>query len=414
MRMAQILLQRTPSAQDTLAQMRLDARFDVGDDPLAQEPVPDLSAALGIRAPVALPTVPKVFLSNDCAFNCAYCTCRHSKDCRRYCMQPRELAALAVQGARAGGRGIFLTSAIYKSPDYTQELIIETLRAIRFQQEFHGYVHAKVMPGADPRLIQEAGRYANRLSVNIEVAQAAGYERVAKQKNRDNILRPMGDIASLIEAAGRERRTFASSQTTQLMAGSVGEDDRTIMTLTSAMYRKYRLKRVYYTAFTYEHQAAGYDLPYTATPAWRAKRLYQADRLLALYGFSPDDVTPEEQPFLQEDIDPKAAWALRNLHRFPVEVNTAEQEMLLRVPGLGVTFVRRILEARRTCRVTHAVLGQLGVSLRKSAFFITCGGVYRAPAALESQRLHRLLSDGPGVQLSMEDFARRGEGGYIC
>lgn len=182
------------------------------------------------------------------------------------------------------------------------------------------------MPGTDPLLIEKAGRYADRLSVNIEVAKSEGYARIAKQKNKDNILSPMETISRLIRAAKEEKSrikpAFATSQTTQLMAGSTGEDDRTILTLSSALYRKYRLGRVYYTAFQYRHPAAGYELPLVSTPLWRVGRLYQADRLLQLYGFTPDEIAPGGHPNLALDLDPKTDWALRNPQLFPSKSTT--------------------------------------------------------------------------------------------
>lgn len=268
---------------------------------------------------------------------------------------------------------------------------------MREQHGYQGFIHAKVMPGADPLLIDKTGRYANRLSVNIEVAQSSGYERIAKQKNKTNILGPMGSISEQIQGAKYERRKFATTQTTQLMAGSTGEEDRTIMTLSEALYRKYRLKRVYYTAFQYRHEAKGYeneDLQLTKTPYWRMARLYQADRLLQLYGFTPEDVTPENEPNLSEDIDPKAAWALRHMDLYPVEVNTADYETLIRVPGIGITYAKRIIEARRHCTVTHSLLKRMRVSLKRSIYFITCNGQYMGGSILDSPDVRSVLRTG--------------------
>jgi len=382
---------------EKLEQMREDARYDVSDDDSAC--IPDLSAIkTSIKCKAAPPKVPKVFLANDCIFNCAYCNCRSSNECkRRYVMTPRDLADISVREAMQSRRGIFITSAIYKNPDYTEELIIETLKIIRNQHQFGGYEHAKIMPGADPKLIREAGKYADRLSVNIEVARSEGYLRIAKQKNKNNILTPMLQISEMIaenrSVSGWGRPRFATSQTTQLMAGSTGEDDRTILQLSSALYRKYGLKRVYYTAFHYEQPAAGYDLPFTATPAWRMSRLYQADRLMQLYGFMPDEIVPENAPCLVEDLDPKAAFALRNLHLFPVEVNTADYENLLRVPGIGIVYAKRIVEARHHCTVTFDVLRKIGVSLKRCRFFLLCNGKSAEAIDLDPVSLRSLLSD---------------------
>ena len=358
-------------------------------------------AACGAAEVVTTSSVPKVFLSNDCAFNCAYCGCRKSFEAKeRYSTAPRELAEIAYAQINKGSPGVFITSAVFKAPDYTQELIIETMRILREEMRYGGYLHAKVMPGADPLLIRRTGLYANRLSVNIEVAKSEGYALIAKNKSKDNILRPMGDISGLVRAAAEERRIYrrsqfaAASHTTQLMAGSLGEDDGTILRLTHALYKKYSLGRIYYTSYQYRYTARGYEgLPLVNTPAWRMHRLYQADRLMQLYGYSIGDIVPDENEFmLEQNYDPKAAWALRNMHFFPVEVNTADREALLRVPGIGVVGAERILAARRGGRLSFDALKALGVSLKRSRHFITCGGKFSGSSS--ERELRFALSNG--------------------
>lgn len=381
-----------------LARMAADAQYDVADErgsDLRCIPDPGALTANGARI-FRTGSVPKVFLSNDCRFNCAYCGCRCTRDQPRYDQEPMELARIALAAARQNGRGVFISSAICRSADYTQERIAETVRCLRRTLGYPGYIHAKVMPGADPGLIALTGRYADRLSVNIEVAQSAGYQQIAKQKNRDNILTPMGEISRQIREARGEGRGFATSQTTQLMAGSTQESDRTILTLAQALYRKYRLKRVYYTAFHYEHPAQGYDLPPAVTPAWRTRRLYQADRLLALYGFAPEELATGAQPNLREDLDPKVQWALWNLDRFPLEINRASYEELLRVPGIGIVYARRILQARRWGALSPDGLAHLSIPLTRCAYFVTCGGRYLGGRWLDRPAaLARRLADPP-------------------
>lgn len=402
--MANIWIPRQLDTEEKLALMEEDARFEVAGDLDAESTA--LHCAAEVKAPRGAAKVPKIYLASKCIFNCAYCGCRCGREERsNYCNTPRELAELAVSSALENGHGVFVSSAIYKNADYTQELLAESVRIMRQELQYGGYIHAKVMPGADPLLIEKTGKYANRLSVNIEVAHSAGYSRIAKQKNRTNILTPMGDISHLVQGARLERRRFATSQTTQLMAGSTGEDDRTIMTLSQALYGKYHLKRVYYTPFKYKYPAKGYEqenLQPVSTPYWRMARLYQADRLLQLYGFSPDDVTPVGQPFLEEDIDPKSSWALRHLEMYPVEINTADYETLLRVPGIGVTYAKRILEARRHCAVTHELLRKMHISLKRCNYFITCGGVYRGGNVLDSIHVRKYLLSS-GTQTSISD-----------
>jgi len=325
-----------------------------------------------------LTTLPKLFVSNDCAFNCAYCGCRASNDSKRcYTNEPKELARIAVANAVAQDKGIFITSAVRKNADYTVELIIETMLHIRRTHGYAGYIHTKIMPGTDLELIRRAGMLANRLSVNIEVTKSEGYNRVARNKTKENILGPMGQISRMIGGSKAERSQFATSHSTQIMAGSTNESDYEILRLASALYRKYDLARVCYTPFQYTSPARGYDcLPPVSTPTWRVKRLNQADRLMALYGFAPEDIAPDSDPNLTYDIDPKAAWALRHIHLYPIEVNTAEYEALLRIPGIGTVYAQRIMKARKYCKVTHEVLRALGVSLKRSRHFLTCDGKF--------------------------------------
>jgi predicted DNA-binding helix-hairpin-helix protein len=396
--MSNIIIPKQLDVEDKLALMKDDAKYEVGLDSEAEKTA--LLCASDIKSKPAPPKMPKMFLSSACVFNCAYCGCRSGREERHsYRHAPRELAKMAVDEAKRCGHGIFVSSAIYKNADYTQELLAESVRLIREEYGYRGFIHAKVMPGADPLLIEKTGRYADRLSVNIEVAHSSGYSRIAKQKNKANILAPMGSIAAQIQSAKYDKRRFATSQTTQLMAGSTGEDDRTIMTLAGALYRKYGLKRVYYTAFHYLHEAKGYEneqLPLTQTPYWRMARLYQADRLMQLYGFTPDDVTPESEPNLYEDIDPKTAWALRHLDMYPVEVNTADFDTLIRVPGIGITYAKRIIEARRHCTVTHDLLKRMRVSLKRSIYFITCNGRYKGGSLLDTPDIRSALRTGKG------------------
>jgi len=380
--MAHVIIKTPPTWEEKIHQMNQDALYDVADDDSAC--IPDFSAIKNeIKSRPSPPKVPKIFMSNDCIFNCAYCGCRASNDMRHcYTNDPKELAAISVAEAQRNGHGVFISSAIFKNADYTTELIIATIKNIRNVLGYKGYVHAKIMPGTDQELIRTAGLYANRLSVNIEVAKSEGYEQIARNKTRENILTPMGHISRLIRTASAERSRyaprFASSQTTQLMAGSTNETDYEVLRLSKAMYNKYLLKRVYYTSFQYKHPARGYEhLAPVATPPWRMKRLYQADRLMQLYDFTPEEILPDHAPLLEHDLDPKAAWALRNIHLYPIEVNNADYEMLLRIPGIGTTYAARILKARKYCKISHDVLRALGVSLKRSKHFLTCNGKYQ-------------------------------------
>ena len=407
--MANIIIKNDLSLEEKIDLMQQDALFDVADDDAAC--IPDLSSIRNeIKSKASPPKVPKIFMSNDCIFNCAYCGCRASNEYRHcYTNNPKELAQISVGEAYTNGHGVFISSAIFKNADYTTELIIETLKCIRKDFGYKGYVHAKIMPGTDMELIRQAGLYANRLSVNIEVAKSEGYNKIAKNKTRENILTPMGQISRLIKMAANEKSRyaphFATSQTTQLMAGSTGESDYEILRLSNAMYDKYNLKRVYYTSFQYNKPAKGYDnLTPVSIPTWRMKRLYQADRLMQLYDFSPEEIAPDSAPDLESDIDPKAAWALRNIHLYPIEVNTADYEMLLRIPGIGVTYASRIIKARKYCKISHDVLKALGVSLKRSRHFLTCNGKYQGEKCENIENYRNLLTfplDAPNDEVAV-------------
>ncbi|MCL2406856.1 MAG: biotin synthase [Defluviitaleaceae bacterium] len=393
--MANVIIKPNITALDKIRQMQRDAAFDVADGNGDEDYGPDLLAIRDdVRSKGTLPALPKIMASNDCVFNCAYCGLRISEDNHdRYTHTPKDLADISVKVARESRQGIFISSAVCKNADNTGELILETVKIIRNIHHYTGFIHAKVMPGTDYELIRQTSLYANRMSINIEVAKSEGYSQIARNKSKDKILSPMGHIHSLVKAnkerksaAAKNRYSYgafgmfnaATSQATQIMAGSTGESDFEILRLSNALYKKYDLKRVYYTPFHYTWSAKGYsELPRTATPVWRMKRLYQADRLMQLYGFTPEEIAPDAEPDLVQDLDPKAAWVLRNIHMFPIEVNTADYEMLLRTPGIGTTYAERIVRARRQCRLTHDALRKLGVSLKRSQHFITCGGVFK-------------------------------------
>ena len=382
--MANLIIKQTMGLTEKINLMQRDALFDVSDGNAIY--VPDLASIKNeIKSTSTLPPLPKMMLSNDCIFNCAYCVLRAGRDNNdRYTNSPREMAEMSVKVANASRQGVFISSAVCRNANYTGELILETLKIIRHEHRYTGFIHAKVMPGTDPELIYKTSFYANRMSVNIEVAKSEGYAQIARNKSKEKIIPPMRQICDLIKM-GRDYRSAnyrhspfaASSQATQLMAGSTNEKDYEILRLSHALYKKYEMKRVYYTPFHYTWDAKGYnDLPQTATPVWRMKRLYQADRLMEIYGFAPEEIAPESAPNLMYEFDPKAAWAIRNIHLYPVEVNKADYEMLIRIPGIGTTYAKRIIKARKFSIITHDVLKKLGVSLKRSQHFIECNGVF--------------------------------------
>lgn len=304
-------------------------------------------------------TLLKVLLSNACVYDCKYCVNRRSNDTRRAAFTPRELAELTIGFFRRNYiEGLFLSSGVLRDPDYTMEQMIRALRILREEYRFNGYIHAKAIPGAAPELVHQLGLLADRLSVNIELPSQQGLQALAPDKTREAILRPMGLIRdgaaqSKAELAKyRHAPVFApAGQSTQLIVGATDDSDRHILHLTESLYRKYRLKRVFYSAYVPVVENSLLPSLDTKPPLLREHRLYQADWLLRFYGFQAAELLDDAHPDFDPRLDPKCNWALRHLDQFPVEVMRADLETLLRVPGIGPTSARRIVSARRcgTC-----------------------------------------------------------------
>ncbi len=325
----------------------------------------------------------KVLMTNECVYDCAYCVNRRSNDVPRASLTPDEIASLAFEFYKRNYiEGLFLSSGIAGSPDRTMELLLEAVRKLRREFRFNGYVHLKVIPGADRTLIDQAGLWADRVSVNIELPTDKSLRLLAPGKTKETVLGPMDRLAGRIAAYRDERRSIKSApayapagQSTQLIIGATPETDLEIMKLSEALYGKMRLKRVYYSAFV--PVSSDSRLPALAEPPLlREHRLYQADWLLRFYGFTADELLDEKHPELDLAFDPKTVWALNNLERFPLEVNTADYEALLRVPGIGVTSARRILRARRAGTLKLDDLKKLGVVMKRAVYFVTAAGKY--------------------------------------
>ena len=375
--MPNIIIANNPDKDTKVKIMRDSAEFDIADGE-----APCFDDDMFKKRSGNPPKVPKVFVTNNCIYDCQYCGMRRSKEkSGRYVNEPKEIAEIAVKEAQQNGHGVFISSSIFRSPDYTEELIIKTLKIIRRELFYQGYVHAKIMPGVDPLLIEEAGWLADRISVNIELSHSIGYQDIAKEKNKQDILAPMSYIHKRILGTKPSKlkynsKVFArSGQTTQVMAGAMAENDKSLLTLAEAMYKKFALRRVYYSPFRVPSHMPD-CLPQNSTPFWRMRRLYQADRLLQIYGFKAHDLLPDDSPLLEEDIDPKAIWALRNLDIYPVEIQKADYETLIKVPGLGVESANKIINLRRNHVLTHADLKKMGVWMNRAHFFITCNGKY--------------------------------------
>lgn len=337
----------------------------------------------------------KILLTNACVYDCAYCVNRRSSNVRRARFTVEEVVGLTLQFYRRNYiEGLFLSSGIIRSPDYTMESLVRVARNLREAHDFRGYIHLKTIPEASSDLIQQAGLYADRLSINIELPTEQSLRRLAPEKRTDSIHRSMGVLRSRIDAAKAEPRAprfSPAGQSTQIIVGADQSSDAVVLTTTAALYDKYRLRRVYYSAFSPIPDASSV-LPARRPPLQREHRLYQADWLLRFYGFDAAEIlVGMGDGMLDLDIDPKLAWALRHRDRFPVDVNSADREMLLRVPGLGVRSVDHILRARRHCRLRLDDLRRLAASVHRLRPFVVADD-YRPTALLDDAGLRGLMA----------------------
>ncbi len=342
----------------------------------------------------------KILFTNECIFDCKYCLNRRSNDVPRASFTPDEVCSLTMEFYRRNYiEGLFLSSGILYSPDYTMELLCQTLYKLRTECNFQGYIHVKAIPGADPSLIQKAGFLADRISVNLELATAEGLQKLAPNKHRKNILRPMKMIQNGITANRDETAVYnhvprfcEAGQSTQMIIGAMPESDYQIMAVAESLYQKFSLKRVYYSAFVNVNEDK--DLPALpgGPPLLREHRLYQADWLLRFYDFTVDELLTEDRPNFNMMIDPKADWAVRHLELFPIEVNRADYQLLLRIPGIGVKSAKRIVKARRFGRLTFEDLKKIGVVLKRALYFITCNGKMMYPTKIEENYIVRNLT----------------------
>ena len=358
-------------------------------------------------------TLLKVLFTNVCVFDCAYCASRCSNDVPRASFRPRELADLTMEFYRRNYiEGLFLSSGVLKSPDYTTERIIECLRILREEYGFRGYIHAKAVPGTSSDLLAALGLLADRISVNMELPSSESLALLCPNKTRDSIVAPMRQIREGIaedrdtralmrrdacymaqRRPARKTRAFApAGQSTQMIIGATPETDFQILSLSSSLYKTMHMKRVFFSAYLSVNEDG--RLPQgNAVQLDREHRLYQADWLMRFYKFDAAELIDEGQPFLATDIDPKANWAINHLDRFPIEVNTAPYEELLRVPGIGVRGAKAIVGARRATALGEAELRKLGVAYKRARFFITCRGRYQGHGTrFDKESLHAQLA----------------------
>jgi len=341
----------------------------------------------------------KVLLTNFCIYDCAYCANRISNDIPRAIFTPDELTELTINFYKRNYiEGLFLSSAIIKNPDYTMELMLKTVKKLRNEHKFNGYIHLKIIPGTDLKLIKEAGFYADRVSVNIELPNNESLKKLAPQKKKEDIIQPMSYIQSKINETKKIKKVkiykpqpiFApAGQSTQIIIGATPDNDLNILTLSQNLYKKFHLKRVYYSAYIPINKHP--ILPNTAPPLLREHRLYQADWLLRLYGFNSEELLNSENPNLDLDLDPKSAWALKNLHLFPIEINTADYEMLIRIPGIGINSAKKIIIARKIGYLTFDDLKSFGVVLKRAKYFITCQGKYYGISSFYPDTIKKFL-----------------------
>lgn len=372
----------------------------------------------------------KILFTNECIYDCKYCINRRSNDVRRTSFTPDEICTLTMEFYRRNYiEGLFLSSGILKSPDYTMELIYAALWKLRHEHRFQGYIHVKTIPGTNPEIIRRMGLLADRMSINLELPTAESLRVLAPHKNRKNILTPMRLVQNGMEENKQEIMVYKNAprfvpagQSTQMIIGATPETDYQIMQVTQSLYQKFELKRVFYSAFVHVNEDA--LLPARTDegpPLLREHRLYQADWLLRFYHFQAEELLSEENPNFNVLFDPKCNWALKHLEQFPVEVNRAEYKVLLRVPGIGYKSASRIVQARRHGTLDFSDLKKIGVVLKRALYFITCNGKMMYPTKIEEdyitrnllstkEKLPREIRELGYKQLSLFDDVRFGGG----
>lgn len=315
----------------------------------------------------------KILMSNECVYNCEYCPSRNSADSRRARLTPDEICSLVIGFYKRNYiEGLFLSSAVFGTPDKTMELLYETVFKLRKVYRFNGYIHLKGIPNADPQTVMKAAALVDRMSYNLELPSEKSLKLLAPQKTRQSLLLPMLNLKSALDDEkqnGNRRKIIPAGQTTQLIIGASPENDGQILKLTESLYRKINLRRVYYSSYIPVVQSD--KLPTVGAGLLREHRLYQADWLIRFYGFDAGEICGEGEN-LSKEYDPKCAWALRNMHLFPVEINKAPLEALLRVPGIGAKSAYKIIEARRYAALDFDCLVRMRVVLKRARHFITC------------------------------------------
>lgn len=320
----------------------------------------------------------KILLTNHCIFDCAYCVSRKSNDIKRAAFTVDEVVELTMNFYRRNYiEGLFLSSGIFKDADTTMERLVRVAKKLRQENKFFGYIHLKTIPGASDEIIKEAGLYADRLSINLEIPTETGLKLLAPEKSHGEMIKPMTYIKNELKLYKEERKIFrkvpkfaAAGQSTQMIVGATNETDLKIIKVADHFYKNFEMRRVYYSGYVPMLEDPRLPSVFSQVPMQRENRLYQADWLMRFYGFQADEIVDLENPFLDLEIDPKLSWALRNREKFPVNINTASKEMLLRIPGVGVKSVNKILAARKFRKLNMDHLKSLGVALNRAKYFV--------------------------------------------
>ena len=341
----------------------------------------------------------KILLTNHCIYDCVYCVSRRSNDIKRAAFTVEEIVDLTINFYRRNYiEGLFLSSGVFKDPNTTMERLVRVAKKLRLEERFNGYIHLKTIPGASDELIREAGLYADRLSINLEIPTKEGLKLLAPEKDHKQMLSNVEFVKNELAINTIEKQKYKhapkfapAGQTTQMIIGATNETDQKIIHVANYMYQKLSLKRVYYSGYVPVLQDSRLPSLQSQVPVVRENRLYQADWLMRYYGFAPNEIVDERQPFLDLEIDPKLAWALRNSHLFPIDINQAPREMLLRIPGVGVRSVQKILMARKFQTLNYYDLKKMGVTLSRAKYFITCNGATPLAGTIDPLRLRGLL-----------------------
>lgn len=320
----------------------------------------------------------KILLTNHCIFDCAYCVSRKSNDVKRVAFTVEEVVELTINFYRRNYiEGLFLSSGIFKDADTTMERLVRVAKKLRQEHKFNGYIHLKSIPGASDELMKEAGLYADRLSVNLEIPTESGLKLLAPEKSHKELIKPMGLIKNELQLYREERKIFRkvprfapAGQSTQMIVGATNESDLKIIKVADHFYKNFNMKRVYYSGYVPILEDARLPSILSQVPVQREHRLYQADWLMRFYGFQADEIVSNDNPFLDLEVDPKLGWALRNRDKFPVNINTAPKEILMRIPGVGLKSVSKILKARTFQKLNIDHLRKLGVAVNRAKYFV--------------------------------------------